>query len=557
MRTVYRHGQQGYFLILAVVFILVIGVMGSLMSYILANRAMLSVAQLNGLKSFYMAESGLEIGTRLLTMPVLTGTPGRIACGSLTGTAAVTNAALGSGTFTLTTFNSSPVYATTTLNAAETSSDTVMNVTSTVGFAPSGRILVDQEAIDYAAISGNTFIGVTRGMAGTLASSHVSGAGVSQYQCSIDSQAGIPNLTSPSYKNEVQTNVQLQDGFAVGALSSTNFVTTRWNRPTEKGWTTTNVAGGSNVANLNGVSMVNSADGWAVGNAANRNLIYLRWTGSAWSVSTIGNSCGSSNIQHLLGVSMVSSRQGFAVGAQYRIGGATCGSGNYRYLITYWNGTTWSILTPSTSPQSAPDGTTSANSAPTLNAVHVIDTNGDGLADVGFAVGNRGVILKYDGTNWIISSGQGVLTTQNLTGVYTVSASEAWAVGAAGLIYKWNGSTWSSFASPTAVALNEVAMLDTNGDGLAEFGIGVGTSGRIITYNGSTWSTTTAGASNLFGIDILDSQDAMAVGAAGTIQRWNGTTWSSIASGTAVQLNGVSFIAPHKQPTAAWEQIFH
>src|SRR3990167_38335 len=104
--------QQGYFLILSVIFILVIGVMGSIIAYILANSAPISVAEKNGLGAFYIAESGIEIGTRLLTLPTLSGTPSRLTCGSITGTSSITNAAMDNGMFTISTFNSSPVYAT-------------------------------------------------------------------------------------------------------------------------------------------------------------------------------------------------------------------------------------------------------------------------------------------------------------------------------------------------------------------------------------------------------------------------------------------------------------
>lgn len=557
-RRPFRSQQAGFFLLIAVVFILVMGVMGTMIAYLLSSRANVSVAEQQGLNAFYNAESGLEASARLLSIPALTGTPSRISCASVTGTSAITNASLNGGTFTVTTVNSSPVFATTTLSGAETASDSVINLTSASGFAPSGRVVIDGEAIDYTAISGNTLIGVTRGMDSTTASAHASGAGVGQYQCSLDSQAGIPSIASPSYRRELQWDVQLQDGWVVGNLSSSNFVLTRWNRPTEKSWTVSTLAGGSNVANLNSVSMLSYASGWAVGNAANRNINFLRWNGSSWSLAAINNTCSSANLQHLLDVSMVSAQQGFAVGASYRVGNATCSNGNYRYLITYWNGTTWTVLTPSSaSPKSPADGNSSANNTPNLNAVHVIDTDGDGLANIGFAVGNRGVILQYNGTDWVVSSAPAVLTTQNLTGVYTVSASEAWAVGVGGLIYKWNGSTWSSFSSPTVTQLNEVAMLDTNGDGLADFGVGVGSSGRIITYNGSSWSSTSSGSANLFGVGIVSTNDVWVVGASGTAIHYDGSTWTSVASGTAVQLNCISLVASKKNPTSAWRQVFH
>ena len=69
-----RH-QQGYFLIIAVVLIMVIGVMGTLIAYLFSNRAALSYPQQLGMQAFYSAESGLDIAARLLNMPFIGGTP--------------------------------------------------------------------------------------------------------------------------------------------------------------------------------------------------------------------------------------------------------------------------------------------------------------------------------------------------------------------------------------------------------------------------------------------------------------------------------------------------
>lgn len=534
--------QQGYFLIIAVIFILVMGMMGSLIAYLFANRAQLSVAQQSGLRAFYIAESGLEIGARLLTMPTLSS---RIACGSITGTASITNATMGSGTFTMTTINSSPVFATNTLSSALTSTDTTISVNSTSGFVSAGRILIDQEAIDYAAISGNSFISMVRGTAGTQASSHANGASVSQYQCSLNVQSGIPNLTSPSYQRELQWNVELQDGWIVTDIAGSNFEFLRWNKPTEISWNAVSIAGGSSAANLNAVSMLSNADGWAVGKEAASSFSILHWNGSTWGLNALAGAC---NQQNLLGISVVSSQQGFAVGSRYRPACAV--SGNFRYTILYWNGSSWSLLTPSTSPSIPADASTNQD----LNAIHVIDTNGDGLTNIGFAVGNSGTIIQYNGTNWVAATSP---VTNHLNGVFTVSASEAWAVGASGVILKWNGSSWSSVSSPVSSPLNAISMLDTNNDGLADVGWAVGSGEKILSYNGSTWSLVYSGSTALFGVAIINDQDAWAVGESGAARHWDGSSWTSVSSGTTQAINGISLIPQKQEPISAWRQVFH
>lgn len=533
------HKQYGYFLILSVIFILIIGVMGSLIAYLFSNRARLSVAQANGLYAFYNAESGLEIGTRLLTRPDLTN---RVNCGSLTGTSAVTNATLNTGTFTLATINSSPIFVNTTLSSSETSSDTTINLTSSSGFAPSGRVLIDREAIDYAAVSGNTLIGVTRGTAGTLASSHANATRVGQYQCSFTSSVGIPNLTTLTYQRQLQTNVELQYGVAVGNTSGGNWAFIHWNRPTEASWNSFLTSAGTETA-LNAVSMLSPVDGFAVGDVSASSLNILRWNGSSWALSTM-TACSA---QHLNGVSMVSASDGYIVGNRYRP--ACAGSGNYRYTILKWNGTSWSLLTPSTSPSIPADASGLTN----LNAVSVIDTTGSGSATVGFAVGDSGTILQYNGTNWVANTSP---TTRNLTGVYTVSASEAWAVGSNGTILKWNGSTWSTFTSPHNSNMFCITMLDTNGDGLAEAGWIGAASGRIASYNGSSWSFVDLGNTAINGISAINTNDVWAVGAGGAAYHYDGSSWTSFTSGLSVALNAVSMIPIIKNPAAAWKQNF-
>ncbi|OGT60118.1 MAG: hypothetical protein A3E85_03430 [Gammaproteobacteria bacterium RIFCSPHIGHO2_12_FULL_45_12] len=537
--------QQGYILMLAIIFILVIAVMGNLIAYLFSSRAALSAAQFGGLNAFYTASSGLEIGSRLLTMPALSGSPARMACASITGNSETTHAALGGGTVTLTTLNSSPIFAASSLSGALSASATSLAVSDAAGFAPRGRVLIDREAIDYASLSGNTLQGVTRGVSGTRAATHANNAAVSQYQCSLDVEAGIPSIASPTSERELEQSVQLQDGFLVGFKTGSNFTLSHWNQPTELNWNGLSVSGGSSAANLNAISLLSNADGWAAGDQANNSFIFLHWNGSNWSLTTLSGAC---NNQNLLGISMISSTQGFAVGANYT---PNCGNGNVkRYTVLTWNGSAWSLLSPSTSPSVPADNRNNAN----LNAVHVIDTVGTGTANIGFAVGDNGSILKYNGSNWVTDSSP---TTRNLTGIDTVSTSEAWAVGVNGTIIRWNGSSWSNVSSPTNTKLNAIAMLDTNQDGLADVGWAVGNSSQILFYNGISWSNANDGNQHLFGISIINPNDAWAVGANGTVYHWNGNDWSNVDLGTTQSLTAISLLPQGTQVTSAWRQVFH
>lgn len=510
-----KRKQQGYFLILAVIFVMVIGVMGTIIAYTYSNRAMLSAAQQSGLQTFYIAESGLEMGTRLLTMPNLSGTPIRIACGSLTGFAPITNAALGSGRFTITTINSSPVSATDALSAAITSSSTTINATSTSGFAPSGKMMIDQEAMDYAAISGNSFIGVTRGTSGTTAASHASGAGIGQYLCSIDVNAAIPNLTSPSYFRELQWNVQLEEGWAVGvALNGSTWNIAHWNIPTELAWTQQNPSFAS-AKQLNAVSMLSNADVWAVGNSASA----LHYNGTTWSNVNSGIAGG----DNLLAVSAISSQEAWA----------STGNGK---VYKWSGGSTWSnVYSPGNS----------------LDGISMVDTNGDGIADTGWAVGSKKNAYRYNGSTWV-STSTGI--TVDLNAVSTLSASDAWAVGNSGNVFKWNGTNWSSISSATTQTLNGISMISS---GSSDIGWAVGASSAAIYYDGTSWSlknTGIAGGLTLNHVVTVSANEAWLVASGGQIYEWNGSTWTLIFT-SAKQLYGIDAVKLG-QPVSGWDQVF-
>lgn len=536
--------QRGFFLVLAVIFIFVMGLMGSVIAYLFANRSKVSATVYNGLQAFYLADSGLEAATRYITRPSLDVAPIRVSCGSVTGNADLTTEPLAAGQFTATA--SAPSIIFNTLSAGITSSSTSIAVTSAASFAPQGRILIDHEAINYGAISGNTFVGLTRGADGTLASSHASGVRTSQYQCSLDVNAAIPTIASPRAERELQWGVALQDGWAVGNRAVSNYTYYQWNGTTELAWTDESFAscGTTCRVNLNAISMLSNADGWAVGDRTTAGfLTFLRWSGSAWSPSLTVTGCAAQNLQ---GVSIVSSLEGWAVGARYI---AACGSGTtYRYTLLKWNGTTWSLLTPSSSPNIPADNTANVN----LNAVHVIDTTGNGLGNLGFAVGDTGKILQYNGTNWVAVTSP---VATNLFGVMVMSSSEAWAVGASGDILRWNGTTWSLNNSTATQQLNAISMIDTDGDGLANFGVAVGNGGRIMTYNGSTWAATTSSGTNLFAVGVIDANDAWAAGASGRLTHWDGSVWTLQTSFGSV-VNAMSFVAPDVDKTTGWKQVF-
>lgn len=536
----HKKAQQGFMVILAMIFIFVMGIMGIIIAYMFFGQAMITAAVYQGKSAFYIAESGLEAATRYITRPSLNSAPTRIACGAVTGSGQLTTATMGIGQFTVTASKNGVT--TSTLTSAITAGATSITVSNAAGFSAQGRVMIDREAIEYAAKSGNTLVGVTRGADQTQASAHANATTVSQFQCNIASTGAVPTIASGKYQRDLSMGVQLQDGWIVGNRNGNDYRIYRWNGGTELSWTNSFLAAGSDREHLRAVSQSSYSDAWAVGNERSNNFVILDWNGAAWSKSLVAGAC---NNQDLYGVSTVSRNEAWAVGRRYQPG---CSGGQRRYTVMHYDGTNWNLLSPSTSPSIPSD----SNSNRDLYAVHVIDTNGDAAGNIGFAVGDQGQVLRYNGTNWVSDSSG---TNRDLQSVYVVSGSEAWAVGNNGTIIRWNGTSWSGFSSPVGTRMNAVSMLDTDGDGLAEFGVAVGQNGRILQYNGSTWSSVANGGSNLNAVYVLATNDVWATGNGGRISHYDGSNWTT--STLASTLRGITFTAPRFDKTTGWKQTFN
>jgi len=185
-----------------------------------------------------------------------------------------------------------------------------------------------------------------------------------------------------------------------------------------------------------------------------------------------------------------------------------------------------------------------------------------------WAAGDR--IIRWNGARW--SAVSGALPGLDLTGLDTVSATDAWAVGSQcptsscatdrTLVMHWNGAKWSRVPSPnpggaTWAVLNGISMVSaTDGWAAGEFcktGTGCPSSFQpiprtlLMHWNGSRWSIVSSKGAEfdgLFaGVSAVSAGDAWAVGyrcAAGCaggsptihtlIVHWNGRAWSHVSS---------------------------
>jgi len=554
-------GQRGASLLAVIFFLVVVAFFGTVVVSLVATQSFTSVNEMQSTQALYVAEGGLERAISYLLGPTLAD---RVVLGGcagfpLAGLPGVT-ASLNPGQFELNREANSPFYSTiaTTIPAGPdvTSAATTIPVVSTANYAPFGRIMIDRELIDYTGTTANSFTGALRGWDGTLAMSHVAGTRVGQSQCTVTSTGGVTDLTTAARGRRVErAGIQLQEAWAVGNRNGNNLTLTRWNRPTEVQWNASLFNAGANRENLNDVSMVSYADGWTVGNERNNNFTILRWDGFAWALVLLPGACGGQDLQ---GISAVSSREVWAVGARYRPG---CGGGVLRrYTVMRWDGATatWTLLAPA--PGLPPTIPIDNNGNQDLNAVHVVDTDGDGRGNVGFAVGNNGQALQYDGVAWASRDPGG----NTLTGVFVMpEGTQTWAVGNAATIWRWQGGGWNAVAAPGGVTdnLNGIYMLDTDGDGLADDGWAVGAAGRLIRIqrNGLLYATSSPApvtGQRLNGVTMFSSTDGWAVGNNGVAIHWDGAAWAPpVGSGVGDHLNGVSPVGARTRPQAVWREV--
>lgn len=505
--------QRGYLLIVAAFIVVAIGFLGVGIAYMSVGSSASAISHLQSDKAFYLAESGFEQATHLLLTSDMTN---RQTCSGLS-----INNTLGNGVYAVTSTGPFYINSPATLTGAITATATTIPVTSTSGYQNSGRIMIDQELIDYASIDSTNFIGVTRGVDTSTASSHASGAGIGQYQCNLLSQGGVPSLTLTvnrmSGKRILSEAIQLQEGWSVGTnLSGSAWNVAHWNVPTEKQWTQQAIAVSSPQI-LTAVSILSNVDAWAVGNKATA----LHYNGNTWTLVDTGLPNG----DNLTSVSAVSSQEVWACADQGKI---------YKWTP----GTNW------TSP-SAPGNNP--------NSISMVDSNGTGTANAGWLVGAKKTAYRYNGTSWS-SSNTGI--TADLNSVSTLSATDAWAAGNGGNIFHWTGgASWSAVTTPTTNTLNGISMIQS---GSTDIGWAVGNTSTALYYNGTSWASSNSGlAANLTlnSVITVSSTEAWTVASNGQTYEWNGSTWTLIFTSTKA-LNGIDVIHPNHQPFSAWTESF-
>jgi len=246
---------------------------------------------------------------------------------------------------------------------------------------------------------------------------------------------------------------------------------------------------------LRSMSWVGTTTAWAVG--VQGTALKTTDGGRTWGVLDLGTT------RDFTGTSFVSASTGWVVGLSGTIRKTTDG------------GSTWTT-------QTAP---TSGN----LRSVSFFNTS------VGVAVGDTAATSTIcytsdGGTTWRQSA---TTSTVSLADVQMVSATTGWAVGGSGMVLKTvnGGANWTVVPQATTAGLSSISF---NPSGTVGIFVGNSVASLPTMYrtvnSGATWtaiSTVGTGASNLFGVSVLNTNTAAVVGATGIIRRTTdaGVTW--------------------------------
>ena len=286
--------QRGQFLVAGIVLIVVIALMIATLGYLYVSGESASALHGQSERAYFAARSGVEYSS------------GQYFNGSACSALNNANVPVGGAgvTFTLTpTLYAPPTLTLTATTAALTAASASIPVTSTAGYAPYGRLLIDSELINYTSRTGTNFNGLTRGVGGTTAAAHASGVTVSQNLCVVSSTG-----TAGNAKRVVE-----------GALGAGT------------------MASPGAMGTMGADAMMVYAKGTALTGAGfDRNVYYRLWDSSVndWGAEQTAQQVSANSSPVFIVVRFARTRNEAIMGVL---------DGNNQLFIQVWNGRTWTI----------------------------------------------------------------------------------------------------------------------------------------------------------------------------------------------------------------------
>ncbi len=589
----------GFLLVTAIVILVVLSIVAVVLTRLSENSDSAADQDVRGAQALYIADAGLnEASLGLLTPTVYdpASTGNRQSCATIA--ANLTNVPVGAGMFAVTGTlyapggTTAPVTVNGALGAPTASNPTpaIPFTGSAAAYAPAGRIMIDSEEIDYSAISASSttcgtvpapcFAGVMRGVDGTVAVAHAGGTPIAQYQCTVQSQGGVPGVAAPRALRTLTGAIQLQGGWAVGSEDAALLGTPprdvlQWQ---SNAWIQQLPPGNR----LNAVTCTSYADCWAVGSADLKGLVggakvapvatALQWNGQAWTAQSVPAALRNHDLD---GVACISYGNCWMVGAFTQ-------TGNRRWTLLHWTGT-FTSLAPS-NVLAAPQSTTTLSNKTYLQ--YDIDGVACASADQCFAVGSLGLafsekggrlgggpsptlLLAWNGAAWALDTKAlpGGIAGDDLDAI-TCLPQGCWAVGSFGrkkpVAVYWDAANgkWTADSPTKGRDLESIACV-TVSDCWAG---GSWATGKPVLehWNGTAWADVTpaAAAADIDGLSCLNANDCWAVGSmgSGTLQllHWNGAAWTNLSADIATRddLEGIYLIGSRGAPQAAWQETF-
>jgi hypothetical protein len=493
--------QQGYLILTAVIIITAIAFFASTIVYMYLASTDSRAKLVSTERAYYAAQSGID-------RAIYGFFTENIDCDQINATnPSFTNIPWSYGQFSVVGVTNT---ASTNLSASIDSSATIIPVVSTAGFAiNTGIALIDQEIILYSGFSSNALLGAVRGANGTTATFHSNNAVITQNNClltSIGTVFGINGSSSATLQRAVSKATG--SAFIVG---NNGLIL----KGSGRSWIS--IASGT-IANLNDIFMRSPLDGWVVGNISGGQSTILHWNGSNF--TAIANP-GRKNLRT---VWAVSPNEAWAAG-----------DGN---LVLKWNGIQWNTV-------SMPAGTTN------FYGISIIDSNGDGIGDFGFVVGEEGRIVKFINGTWANDDSP---TTNDLKNVRVISSlgDGAFACGDE-VVLRWRED--SGMAKWIRSKINNSMMqglvtADTNPqNGILDYIYIVGDNGTAVTWHpeSSSWSNLSNTGINATGLAAVSATQVLVIGSVSGVYRvlsWGGGTaaWVNTGYTTNTPLNAIAYI---------------
>ncbi len=154
-------------------------------------------------------------------------------------------------------------------------------------------------------------------------------------------------------------------------------------------------------------------------------------------------------------------------------------------------------------------------------------------------VGTDGLIIRSAGSTWARQQSGVARTLRAIHGVGAGGAGQLVAVGEGGVITRWDGLRWVPEASGTVSDLLDVwaAASDT--------AVAVGNN-VVLRQEAGVWTVDPRPGFRRFnGVWGFAPDDVWIVGNGGFASRWNGTTWTSLPTGTSLALRAIWGSSPN------------